>query len=60
MYPRVYWDNGAIQVELWEHPRPSARRLRVVERLAVAGRLPAEPGAEASPRVHARISVGST
>ncbi|HEY9378865.1 MAG TPA: metallophosphoesterase, partial [Jiangellaceae bacterium] len=32
---RVYWAGGAIQVELWEHPRPARQRLRVVERLAV-------------------------
>jgi UDP-2,3-diacylglucosamine pyrophosphatase LpxH len=54
---RVYWDSGAIQVELWEHPRPSHRRLRVAEWLAVVGRLPAEPDADAQPRVRVRASV---
>jgi UDP-2,3-diacylglucosamine pyrophosphatase LpxH len=54
---RVYLAGGAIQVELWEHPRPCAQRLRVAERLAVAGRLPAEPDASASPRVRAQASV---
>jgi UDP-2,3-diacylglucosamine pyrophosphatase LpxH len=50
---RVYWD-GAIQAELWEHPRPSSQRMRVTERLAVAGRLTAEPQADTQPRVRAR------
>jgi UDP-2,3-diacylglucosamine pyrophosphatase LpxH len=54
---RVYRDNRTTQVELWEHPRPSAQRLRVAERIAVAGRLPAEPEADASPRVRARATV---
>jgi UDP-2,3-diacylglucosamine pyrophosphatase LpxH len=59
---RVYW-NGAIQAELWEHPRPSSQRMRVAERLAVAGRLPAEPASGAQPRVRARsgeATAGST
>jgi hypothetical protein len=50
---RVRRDVGAIRVELWEHPRPSSQRLRIVERLAVAGRLPAEPEEGASPRIRA-------
>jgi hypothetical protein len=54
---RVYGDNGATQGELWEHPRPSPRQLRVVERLAVVGRLPAEPEYGASPRVRHRIAI---
>jgi UDP-2,3-diacylglucosamine pyrophosphatase LpxH len=52
---RVYWD-GAIQAELWEHPRPSSQRLRLAERLAVTGRLPAEPPAGAPPLVRARCT----
>jgi UDP-2,3-diacylglucosamine pyrophosphatase LpxH len=53
---RVYWDGG-IQAELWEHPRPSSQRMRLAERLAVAGRLPAEPQAGAPPFVRARFSA---
>jgi hypothetical protein len=53
---RVYRGSSAIQVELWEHPRPAPQRLRVVERLAVVGRLPAEPD-DASPHVRADASV---
>jgi UDP-2,3-diacylglucosamine pyrophosphatase LpxH len=51
---RVYRDEGAIQVELWEHPRPTAQQLRFAERIAIAGRLPGEPAPDASPRVRAR------
>jgi UDP-2,3-diacylglucosamine pyrophosphatase LpxH len=54
---RIYSNSGAIQVELWEHPRPAKRRLRVAEWLAVVGRLPAEPDRDASPRVRERTSV---
>jgi hypothetical protein len=57
---RVYRDNQTTQVELWEHPRPVQQRLRFAERLAVAGRLPAEPASRASPRVRARTSVEHT
>ena len=57
---RVYCDNGALQVELWEHPRRSPRRLRVAERIAIAGRLPAEPDSHAAPRVRARTSLERT
>jgi UDP-2,3-diacylglucosamine pyrophosphatase LpxH len=54
---RVYLDDEAVQVELWEHPRPAPRRLRVVERLAVAGRLLVQPDSDAKPRVRERTSV---
>jgi hypothetical protein len=54
---RVYLDNQAIQVELWEHPRPCRQRLRVAERLALAGRLPSEPDIDTPPRVRTRISL---
>jgi UDP-2,3-diacylglucosamine pyrophosphatase LpxH len=56
---RVRWDQGAIHVELWEHPRPASQRLRVVERLAVAGRLPAQPDEDEAPRVRAGTSLGA-
>jgi hypothetical protein len=38
----------------------SPRRLRVVERLALAGRLPAQPDDDASPRARERTSVWCT
>jgi hypothetical protein len=53
---RVYRADDATQVELWEHPRPAPQRLRVAERLAVLGRLPAESD-DTSPRVRGRTAV---
>jgi UDP-2,3-diacylglucosamine pyrophosphatase LpxH len=54
---RVYRAGGATQVELWEHPRPAPQRMRVAERVLIAGRRPAEPPEDASPHVRARASV---
>lgn len=54
---RVSRTAAGIAVELWEHPRPSPQTLRLAERLAVAGRLPAEPPPNAPPRVRARVSI---
>jgi hypothetical protein len=54
---RVFLRNGALSVELWEHPRPSRQAVRVAERLAIAGRLPEEPPANSPPRVRAAASV---
>lgn len=55
---RVSRAAAGLAVELWEHPRPSPQALRLAERLAVAGRLPAEPPPDASPRVRARVTLG--
>jgi hypothetical protein len=52
---RVYKTNAGLHVEHWEHPRPARQRLLLVERLAIVGRLPAEPGAAEAPRVRARL-----
>jgi UDP-2,3-diacylglucosamine pyrophosphatase LpxH len=54
---RVYREGGATHIELWEHPRPSLQRMRVAERLAVAGRLPAEPEDDAPPHIRARARL---
>jgi UDP-2,3-diacylglucosamine pyrophosphatase LpxH len=54
---RVKRGADAIDVELWELPRPSGQALRVAEQLAVAGRMPAEPPVGAPPRVKASGSV---
>jgi Calcineurin-like phosphoesterase len=56
---RLSRGSEGIEVELWEHPRPSPQRLRAVERLAIAGRLPREQGEDRSPRVRARTTVRS-
>ncbi|HEV2743281.1 MAG TPA: hypothetical protein VGV91_09010, partial [Rubrobacter sp.] len=53
-HARVYLEDARIRAELWEHPKPAPRRLRAAERLAVLGRLPAQPAPAAVPRVSAR------
>jgi UDP-2,3-diacylglucosamine pyrophosphatase LpxH len=55
---RVYRGAETIEVELWEHPRPSPQELPVAERLAVAGRMPPDHEPDASPRPRSRMSVG--
>jgi hypothetical protein len=54
---RVFPRDGGLSVELWERPRPSGQSMRVVERLAIAGRLSAEPPAGTPPRVRAAGTV---
>jgi hypothetical protein len=56
---RVFRADGPTQVELWEDSRPSSQRLRLAERLAIAGRLPAEPDGDSPPRVRARSRLGA-
>jgi UDP-2,3-diacylglucosamine pyrophosphatase LpxH len=53
---RVYRSADGLEVELWEHPRASGQRPSFAERLAIAGRTPAEP-TERTPRVRARTSI---
>ncbi len=54
---RIRLDGGALNVALWEHPRPAAQRFRVVERLLIAGGMPVEPAADAPPRIRAVTTV---
>jgi UDP-2,3-diacylglucosamine pyrophosphatase LpxH len=54
---RVHRAQEGIEVELWEHPRPSPQQLRLAERLAIAGRLPEEVGEDRSPRIRARATL---
>jgi UDP-2,3-diacylglucosamine pyrophosphatase LpxH len=56
-HARAYMGTTDIEVELWEQPRPYHQRLLAVERLAAAGRVPAEPDHEARPRVRQRSSA---
>jgi UDP-2,3-diacylglucosamine pyrophosphatase LpxH len=48
---RVYLGASGVRVELWEHPKPARVRLRVAERIAILGRLPAQPSEDAEPRI---------
>jgi hypothetical protein len=56
-HARVRCTAAGIEAELWEHPRPYRQKLLAVERLAVAGRLRAEPDDHTPPRVRARTTV---
>ncbi|MDQ3710521.1 MAG: hypothetical protein M3387_14695, partial [Actinomycetota bacterium] len=48
---RVFLGNPGVRVELWEHPKPARVSLRAAERIAILGRLPAQPAEDARPRV---------
>ncbi len=54
---RVHRGEDAIEVELWERPRAAVQDLRRGERLALAGRMPADLKEEGEPRVRARTAV---
>ena len=55
-HARVYLDGSGVRAELWEHPRPTPHHLRTAERIAILGRLPAQPAPDSTPRV-ARTEV---
>jgi UDP-2,3-diacylglucosamine pyrophosphatase LpxH len=48
---RVRSSPEGLTVELWDHPKPAARRLPWIERVAVAGRMPRQPPPAAAPRL---------
>jgi len=50
--------NVAIEVALWERPRPFKDRLQWIEWLAIAGRLPKPAPTGAAPRMIAKAVVG--
>lgn len=54
---RIGIDQGEVRVELREHPKPATQHLLPAERLAIAGRLPAQPAASAQPRVIASLGL---
>ena len=56
-HARVYPGDDGVCVELWEHPKPAPQRLRTTERLAILGRLPAQPAPGAKPGVSARETL---
>ncbi|HYO31179.1 MAG TPA: metallophosphoesterase [Thermomicrobiales bacterium] len=56
-HARVSLDRTGIRVELWEHPRPASRRLRLAERIVTLGRLLPQLPATAGPRVVASATL---
>ena len=48
---RVFARDGALQVELWEQPKPARQTLTRVERLLSYGKRPPQPQAGSEPRV---------
>jgi UDP-2,3-diacylglucosamine pyrophosphatase LpxH len=54
---RVYRSGRGVEIELWEHPRPSRERPPPAERIAIAGRRGRAPDDDRSPRVRARATV---
>ncbi len=50
-HARVYLGDSGINVELWEYPKPALQSLRAAERLAILGRLPAQPVRNTVPRL---------
>jgi UDP-2,3-diacylglucosamine pyrophosphatase LpxH len=50
---RVFAQEGALHVELWEQPKPAQQRLSRIERLLSWGRRPQGPSQGAKPRLRA-------
>ncbi|MDQ3737131.1 MAG: metallophosphoesterase [Actinomycetota bacterium] len=54
---RVFVQEGALRVELWEQPKPARQRLTRIERLLSLGRRPQGPLPDSKPRVQASATV---
>jgi UDP-2,3-diacylglucosamine pyrophosphatase LpxH len=54
---RVFADDDAIRVELWEQPKPARQSLTRIERLLSSGRRPPQPDPNSQPRVLASTTV---
>ncbi len=54
---RVFVDEGALRVELWEQPKPAHQSLTRIERLLSSGRRPPQPAPDAKPSVLASTIV---
>jgi UDP-2,3-diacylglucosamine pyrophosphatase LpxH len=54
---RVFVQDGGLRAELWEQPKPAQQRLGRIERVLSWGRRPAQPPADAKPRVVAAATV---
>lgn len=50
---RVFAGEGALRVELWEHPKPARQHLTPLERLLSWGRRPEQPSPDAKARPRA-------
>jgi len=50
-HARVYVDDDALRVDLWEQPKPARQRLGRIERLLSYRRRPPQPPDDAEPRV---------
>ena len=50
---RIFLGDCGVRVELWEHSKPARVRLRTAERIAILGRLPAQPAEDTKPRARA-------
>jgi UDP-2,3-diacylglucosamine pyrophosphatase LpxH len=48
---RVFAQDGALRVELWEQPKPARQSLTRLERLLSWGRRPTQPPPDAKPRI---------
>lgn len=54
---RVFARDSRLQVELWEQPKPAGQELTRIERLLSWGKRPAQPAADAKPRIRASASL---
>ena len=54
---RVFVDDDALRVELWERPKPARQSMTRIERLLSAGRRPPQPDPGSKPRVLAPTTV---
>lgn len=54
---RVFVDDDALRVELWEQPKPASQSLTRLERLLSSGRRPHQPSSDSKPRLQASTAV---